>query len=67
MMAKQKNGSTGKVPCPRCRKMSPWEDNPWRPFCSQRCQQIDLAAWADGDYRFPSEDAPATDEGEEGG
>ena len=23
----------------------------WRPFCSQRCQQLDQARWADGTYR----------------
>jgi uncharacterized protein len=25
----------------------------WRPFCSRRCQQEDLARWADGTYRVP--------------
>jgi endogenous inhibitor of DNA gyrase (YacG/DUF329 family) len=30
----------------------------WRPFCSQRCQQEDLARWADGTYRVPG---PAVD------
>ena len=25
--------------------------NPYRPFCSKRCKNIDLGAWADEDYR----------------
>jgi len=29
-----------------------------RPFCSKRCQQLDLARWLDGSYRVPS-DEPA--------
>ena len=26
-------------------------DPHWRPFCSERCQLLDLAHWLDGDYR----------------
>ena len=36
----------------------------WRPFCSERCQLLDLAKWADGGYRIAVEkqsDAPADD------
>ncbi|HCO66084.1 DNA gyrase inhibitor YacG, partial [Alloalcanivorax sp.] len=33
-------------PCPQCRKPSRWDDNPWRPFCSERCKLIDLGDWA---------------------
>jgi hypothetical protein len=29
-----------------------------RPFCSKRCQRLDLARWLDGSYRVPS-DEPA--------
>jgi endogenous inhibitor of DNA gyrase (YacG/DUF329 family) len=35
-----------KVKCPTCRKEVSWEHNPHRPFCSERCQLIDLGAWA---------------------
>ena len=35
------------VPCPICRKPVAWHpDNPYRPFCSERCKLIDLGAWA---------------------
>jgi len=30
-----------------------WEGNPWRPFCSERCQVTDLGAWATERYRVP--------------
>jgi hypothetical protein len=40
------------VECPICRKPVEWRaENPWRPFCSERCRKIDLGAWASGEYR----------------
>ena len=43
-----------KVKCPTCSKMAEWsEDNPYRPFCSERCKQIDLGAWADEKFAIP--------------
>ncbi|WP_299235909.1 DNA gyrase inhibitor YacG [uncultured Halomonas sp.] len=51
------------VACPQCRKKVEWrEDNPYRPFCSERCRLIDLGAWADGSHRIAGE--PAMDETE---
>lgn len=41
------------VACPHCRQPAAWADNPFRPFCSERCKLIDLSAWADEDYRIP--------------
>jgi len=38
--------------CPLCHKPSTWEGNPWRPFCSERCQVTDLGAWAIERYRI---------------
>jgi len=39
--------------------------NPWRPFCCERCRQIDLGAWASESFRVeatppsdPDEQAP---------
>ncbi|PIS36851.1 MAG: DNA gyrase inhibitor YacG [Nitrospirae bacterium CG_4_9_14_3_um_filter_53_35] len=43
------------VPCPICRKMTDWYDNPYRPFCSERCKLLDLGAWASEGYRVPGE------------
>ena len=43
-----------KVSCPHCGKEHVWSsDNRWRPFCSERCKQIDLGAWANEEYRVP--------------
>jgi uncharacterized protein len=53
------------IQCPRCRKKAVWEGNPDRPFCSERCRLIDLAAWADGAYRVPAEKHPSDEEQEE--
>jgi endogenous inhibitor of DNA gyrase (YacG/DUF329 family) len=52
------------VSCPTCGKDVEWTDkNPYRPFCSQRCKQIDLGAWAEEKYRVPSSENPEdTDE-----
>ena len=42
-----------KVKCPRCGIVTEWSSaNPYRPFCSKRCKNIDLGAWADEDYRL---------------
>ena len=30
-------------------------DPRWRPFCSERCRNEDLARWAEGAYRVPAE------------
>jgi len=31
----------------------PWEENPHRPFCCERCQLVDLGSWTEGRYRIP--------------
>lgn len=40
------------VKCPQCRKVVSWQDNPNRPFCSERCRLIDLGQWAEESYRI---------------
>ena len=41
------------VRCPNCGGDALWApENPWRPFCSERCKQIDLGAWASESYRI---------------
>ncbi|MGZ8386489.1 MAG: DNA gyrase inhibitor YacG, partial [Nitrospira sp.] len=39
--------------CPTCRQPTTWEENTWRPFCSERCQVTDLGTWAAEQYRIP--------------
>jgi endogenous inhibitor of DNA gyrase (YacG/DUF329 family) len=46
-----------KVICPTCKAVTTWHENPWRPFCSERCKLIDLGRWATEEYRIPGEPA----------
>jgi uncharacterized protein len=39
--------------CPICRNPVQWQDNPYRPFCSERCKMIDLDHWLSERYRIP--------------
>lgn len=41
-----------KVKCPECKKEALWDNNKWRPFCSERCKMIDLGTWAKEDFRI---------------
>lgn len=42
------------VTCPQCGQDSIYAPgNPYRPFCSHRCKQIDLGAWSSESYRMP--------------
>lgn len=36
--------------------------NKYMPFCSSRCQQIDLGAWAKEEYRVPTKQVAHTQE-----
>ena len=40
------------IKCPQCNKPVLWQDNPDRPFCSERCRLIDLGQWADESYQI---------------
>lgn len=44
--------------CPSCHRLIKWEDNPHRPFCSERCKLLDFGAWANEEYSVPAEEAP---------
>ncbi|WP_073961101.1 DNA gyrase inhibitor YacG [Sodalis-like endosymbiont of Proechinophthirus fluctus] len=44
------------VTCPTCGEMVEWsQKSPFRPFCSKRCQLIDLGEWAEEEKRIPSD------------
>jgi len=58
------------VKCPRCGKGVETTGNPFRPFCSERCKQIDLGNWISGAYRIPDNqpaetEADGSDSGED--
>lgn len=43
-----------KISCPQCGKDALWSaENPYRPFCCERCRLIDLGAWASESYQIP--------------
>lgn len=45
------------VKCPQCQADVIWDSlSPWRPFCSKRCQLIDLGEWAAEEKRIPLDD-----------
>lgn len=47
------------VECPTCNGPSLYSPaNRFRPFCSERCKQIDLGAWASEEFRMPTEAPP---------
>jgi len=51
--------------CPVCRRAVPKPEpgirSP-RPFCSDRCRQVDLGRWLSGTYAIPAEETPPEEE-----
>ncbi|ANT59591.1 MULTISPECIES: DNA gyrase inhibitor YacG [Roseobacteraceae] len=45
--------------CPICAKPT---DPKYRPFCSKRCADVDLAKWMTGSYAVPSTDPQDVEE-----
>ncbi|MFV0409958.1 MAG: DNA gyrase inhibitor YacG [Paracoccus sp. (in: a-proteobacteria)] len=41
--------------CPICKQPTV---QAYRPFCSKRCADVDLARWLRGDYVIPGDEAP---------
>ncbi|MBZ5605396.1 MAG: DNA gyrase inhibitor YacG [Acidobacteriia bacterium] len=50
--------------CPICHKEVRLED-PFMPFCSERCKLIDLGNWASGKYVIPGETKKPDEDGED--
>lgn len=51
--------------CPTCGKEADWENNPDRPFCSERCKLLDLGRWVNEEYRVPGPELPDKDNEED--
>jgi len=48
--------SSVKVNCPTCKIIVEWSSkSEFRPFCSDRCQKIDLGAWANEEFSIAAE------------
>lgn len=53
--------------CPICGEAAePRERNRAFPFCSNRCQLVDLGHWLSGDYRIPGDPIPEDDDLDDG-
>jgi len=59
-------GETGQVAgrCPICGAKT---EQAYRPFCSARCRDIDLARWLGDGYAIAGGEAAGDEDGEEGG
>ena len=51
--------------CPICTDPCARSGNAYFPFCSQRCQLVDLGRWLNEDYRIPGELTDDDDGGEQ--
>jgi uncharacterized protein len=50
------------VRCPQCNGDSLYSSgNPFRPFCSERCKNLDFGAWASESFRVPTEAPPESE------
>jgi len=47
-----------RVRCPACGGQSIYApSNPYRPFCGERCKNLDLGAWASERFTLPEQEA----------
>ncbi len=54
MMKLSDNKTEKKHKCPQCGKLTKYDGNPYRPFCSKRCKMVDLGAWLREEYSISS-------------
>jgi uncharacterized protein len=46
-----------RVRCPACGGQSIYApSNPYRPFCGERCKNLDLGAWASERFKLPEQE-----------
>ncbi|MFC4700276.1 DNA gyrase inhibitor YacG [Glaciecola siphonariae] len=54
---------TTKVNCPTCDTTVVWDkSSEFRPFCSKRCQLIDLGQWANEEHKVSGSSVLSSDE-----
>ena len=54
------------VNCPTCKNQVTWNDSsPHRPFCSKRCQLIDLGEWSEEQHVIKGDQPNRKDTSEE--
>ena len=62
MVKSSTSKSKSKAKCPICGQPT---DMDFRPFCSRRCADVDLARWMNGVYAIPVTDADADEDGDD--
>lgn len=53
-----------KVKCPQCSKEFNYYDSEFRPFCCNKCQQIDLGHWFKESYAVPVKESELKESGQ---
>mgnify|MGYP001555193652 CR=1 FL=1 len=54
------------APCPQCKRPARLDaDNPWRPFCCERCKLLDLGEWFSERHTIPGADDITVDQDDE--
>lgn len=46
-----------KVKCPQCKIEFSYYESEFRPFCTDRCQKIDLGHWFQESYTVPTKES----------
>lgn len=55
-MIGQEEAGKKNIKCPGCKKPAPVKDNPYKPFCSERCKMTDLGGWFTEQYKISEDD-----------
>ena len=54
-----------RLECPSCKhEVRTRPENPYFPFCSDRCRAVDLGKWLGGEYRIAQRDAAEDEDGD---
>jgi len=53
------------IVCPVCKNKTTWEENSWKPFCSERCKLIDLGKWFSEEYRIEGKETMSKEQNAE--
>jgi uncharacterized protein len=61
-MAEKEARTNGPGRCPICSEKT---EHAFRPFCSRRCRDVDLAKWLGDGYAIPGGQAAADEDGDD--
>ncbi len=64
-MASKDPSAAGTTGCGRCPICGAPTEVAYRPFCSERCRDVDLSRWLRGAYAIPGGQADADEDGDD--